>query len=310
MNKRRKEQKKYAAELDEFQAYGEYSYEYRHEQKPAEEDREPVDFDDEEGHARYGNRRTEHIPLEKEAPRKKSHSVVARLIFLLVCAVVILIVLQGTVFRLNTVYVIGNITKTPQDITRLSGLVKGLNIFAINEDDIRQSLSQDHTIEFLRMQKEYPSSVYLYISERTSVAAMQQNGIQYTLDAQGLVMNESNSLILPEALPVVTGLQVTTIHVGQLLELKDEKQLFAYRAVMAELQLQFYADQISELNLSNPDNLYLMTIDGITVRLGSAEHPRAKIGALRTDMAYLRQLGKSSGILDVSIPEDAKYTPE
>ena len=28
------------------------------------------------------------------------------------------------------------------------------------------------------------------------------------------------------------------------------------------------------------------------------------------DMAYLRQLGKTSGILDVSIPEDAKYMPE
>ena len=44
--------------------------------------------------------------------------------------------------------------------------------------------------------------------------------------------------------------------------------------------------------------------------LGDASYMQAKIGAVRTDMAYLRQLGKTSGILDVTIPEDAKYMPE
>ena len=53
-----------------------------------------------------------------------------------------------------------------------------------------------------------------------------------------------------------------------------------------------------------------ITTEGVTVRLGEASYMQAKIGAVRTDMAYLRQLGKTSGILDVTIPEDAKYMPE
>ena len=53
-----------------------------------------------------------------------------------------------------------------------------------------------------------------------------------------------------------------------------------------------------------------MTAEGVTVRLGDANYMQAKIGAVRTDMAYLRQLGKTSGILDVTTPEDAKYMPE
>ena len=71
-----------------------------------------------------------------------------------------------------------------------------------------------------------------------------------------------------------------------------------------------YQSQISEINLSNPENIYLITVEGITVRLGNASYMQAKIGAVRTDMAYLRQLGKTSGILDVTTPEDAKYMPE
>jgi hypothetical protein len=109
---------------------------------------------------------------------------------------------------------------------------------------------------------------------------------------------------------VVTGFQVTGISVGQKLEVKDQRQISAYVSIMSELALQMYRDQISELNLSDSDNLYLVTVDGITVRLGNGDYMRAKIGAMRTDMAYLRQLGKTSGILDVSIPQDAKYMPD
>ncbi len=37
---------------------------------------------------------------------------------------------------------------------------------------------------------------------------------------------------------------------------------------------------------------------------------RAKIGAIRTDIPYLEQRAKTSGGLDVSTPEDAKYRRE
>ncbi len=123
-------------------------------------------------------------------------------------------------------------------------------------------------------------------------------------------MEESSALALPEGMPFITGFQVVGVHVGQPLEVKDPRQTKAFRDMMSELHLQMYTDQVSELNLFDPDNLYLITLDGITVRLGTGDHMRAKIGALRTDMAYLRQLGKNAGILDVSIPEDAKYMPE
>jgi len=79
---------------------------------------------------------------------------------------------------------------------------------------------------------------------------------------------------------------------------------------MSELDLQMYASQVSEINLADPENLYLVTAEGVTVRLGDAKYMQAKIGAVRTDMAYLRQLGKKGGILDVTTPEDAKYMPE
>ena len=305
-------------ELEQFEAYGEYSYAYRHaaEDKRRRHKEEPQDEGSHENDdewsaldAAYPEPLVEQLtPRERAQARKRS--ITGRLIFALGIVVFGMIILQSAVFRLKTVYVIGNIQKTAQQIAAASGLVKGLNIFAISQDEVREHLSTDHTIIFLGLQKDYPSTIYLYISEREAVASTQWLGLQYTLDSEGIVMSESSSMDMPVNMPAVSGLQITNIHVGQKLEVRNPEQLQAYTEIMSELSQQYYRDQITELNLSDMDNLYLLTANGISVRLGNAMVIRAKIGALRTDMAYLEQLGKTSGILDVSIPEDAKYRPD
>lgn len=304
-------------ELDQFEAYGEYSYAYRH---AAEQRRnQKNELGEKEPYYPPAEMPTDELPYEEpeeerispeERAKIRSRAITGRLIFVLAVAVVAIIVLQGIVFRLKTVYVIGNVKKSAQQVAAASGLVKGLNIFSISADEVRENLSSDHTIVFLGLQKDYPSTIYLYISEREAVAAMQWLGLQYTLDAEGVVMSENSSMTLPTDIPNVAGLQVTNVHVGQKLEVRNQEQMHAYYDIMSELGLQYYRDQIKELNLSDTDNLYLLTATGISVRLGNRQYMRAKIGALRTDIAYLQQLGKTSGVLDVSIPEDAKYRPE
>ena len=316
MKKRPDEETK---ELDQFEAYGEYSYEYRHaadnrrkrRQKQAGEDTEPY-----EQEAPYIEEEEPYVSPEEARiaaeERAKAHArmVTGRLILLLAIAVAVIIVLQGSVFRLTTVYVVGNVHKSAQQIAAASGLVKGLNIFAVNEEDVRRSLSTDHTIVFQGMRKDYPSTIYLYITEREPAASTQWLGLLYTLDAEGVVLDENNTLTVPGGMPSVTGLAVTNIHVGQRLNVRDVEQLQAYYDIISELNLQYYREQVVEINLSNPRDIYILTAIGITARLGDRQHMRAKVGAIRTDIAYLQQLGKTSGVLDVTIPEDAKYRPE
>ena len=295
----KKKQRREKDSLEEFQAYGEYNYAYRHQQQ-----------DEIEPEAEQAPAEERKIAPAAERTRARSRSITGRLIFLLVVCILTVVVLQGTVFRLKTVCVVGNRNRTPQQIAAASGLVKDLNIFAISEEQVRDNLSSDHTIVFLGMQKVYPSTIYLYVDEREEVATLQWLGMQYTLDDEGVVMSESNDLVLPDNMPVVTGIQVNHVQVGEKLTAKNSEQIQAYCDIMYELDQQMFSNQILELNLADADNLYLVTADGISVRLGDRSSMRAKIGAVRTDLTYLRQLGKNSGLLDVSIPEDAKYTPE
>ncbi len=282
---------------ESFEAYGEYQYTYQ----PQEEQ---VNAAEAAERAR------------KAHARRKNH-LFFRFLLLLAIVTVGVVVAQQTLFRLETVYVIGNEDKTPQQVVISSGLARGQNMLNIEEADIARRMSEDHTIIFKGMQKEYPSTIHLYIEERKTVATMQWLGMLYTLDSQGMVMRMENSSILPQGLPVVTGFKANSVTVGQLLGLKDIKQMEAYQTVMYELNQQIYADQVSEINLADPENIYLVTLEGVTARLGNAEWMEGKIGAVKTCMAYLRQLGKTNGVLDVADVTDlqnaeneAKYMPE
>ncbi len=292
MGKRKREKQ---PQQENFEAYGEYQYSYQ----PTE---------DTAGAEAAARAKTAH-------GKKKTH-IFFRFLVLLTIVTVGVVVAQQTIFRLETVYVIGNETKTPQQVVIASGLARGQNMLGIEEEDVARRIAEEHTIIFKGMQKEYPSTIHLYIEERKVVSAMQWLGMLYTLDEQGMVMTVENSSILPSGLPVVTGFKASSVSVGQLLGVKDARQVEAYQMIMYELEQQAYANQVSAINLADADNLYLVTLEGVTVRLGNAEHMEDKIGAVRTCMSHLRQLNVTGGILDVTDVTDlggeneAKYMPE
>ena len=279
---------------ENYEAYGEYQYQYQYQPDGAEGEPSAAPT----------------VEQIRQAHQKRKRGGFFKFLILLVIVTIAVVVVQETVFRLETVYVIGNEEKTPQQVVTASGLVRGRNMLGIEEDEVARAMSRDHTLIFKGIQKEYPGTIYLYIEERKTVAAMQLLGMLYMLDADGMVMQEKNTTVLPQGIPVVTGFNASTVNVGQVLSARNERQLEAYREIMDELIQQLYTSQITEINLADPDNLYLVTQEGVTVRLGNAKYMRAKVGAVRTDMAYLRQLGKRGGILDVTTPEDAKYMPE
>lgn len=284
-------------ERDQFEAYGEYTYDYLHSHNAeaggaAVEPAQPT------------------AQMVKQAHRRRHVHGFYKCLIVVALLTIGVVVAQETLFRLKTVYVVGNEQKTPQQVVVASGLVSGRNMFSIEEEEVAKAFRQDHTLVFEGMQKEFPSTIYLYIRERKVVATMQWLGVLYTLDGEGIVMAEENSAAVPAGMPVITGFRLNNINVGQRLMVRSPRQLEAYCAIMEELTLQLYADQVSEVNLADADNLYLVIGEGVTVRLGDARNMRAKIGAVRTYMAYLRQLGTKGGILDVTTPEDARYMPE
>ena len=241
-------------------------------------------------------------------PRPKGRGLWAVFCFLFVL-VGVGVILYSTIFRLNRVQVLGSSHRTPQEVVTLAGISQGDNILLLDEKTIRDKINADRYLIFADMQRDYPDGLIIQVQERVPRVNIQSMGVQYTLDVEGMVLEQTQMLQLQEGMIAVTGFDITSILTGRYIICRREDQLTTYKKVLAELVLQETISQISELNLSNVDNLYLVSIDGFTVRLGDDANIQAKIGAMRAVFDYLRTANLSKGSIDVSAPVNPTYIP-
>ena len=66
---------------------------------------------------------------------------------------------------------------------------------------------------------------------------------------------------------------------------------------------------MAELNLSSLESIYIVTLDGFTANIGSAEELRAKIGTVRAVVRELRNREKKGGMIEATVPVQASYRP-
>lgn len=285
---------------EQFQAYGEYTYLYQYEDAVPETP--PTEVMNTAPQPLLDNQ-----PQQQKKKPRKSGSVFFRVFALLTLLTIGILVMLQTVFRVEAVRVTGHSSHTAQEVVNASGLTYGQSIFSVKAEDVSRHMEKDHSLIFKGLQVKYPNMVYLQVEEREPVSLMQWLGVHYVLDPDGLVMAETTGTELIGKLPVVTGIRVSSAHKGQFLVVKSQKQLDAYRELIKELNLQGYASQVTEIRLNNPENIYLVTAEGISVRIGKPENLMRKVRSVRTAVAYLRSLGEDDGVLDVCEPTDLKY---
>ena len=111
MSKRAGKKRTPEIERERFEAYGEYTYDYLHAQ------------DGDAGDAQAPAQPSVQA-VRRAQKRRRTHGFF-KFLGLLTVLTIGLAVGQQTLFRLETVYVVGNVEKTPQEVVMASGLVRG-----------------------------------------------------------------------------------------------------------------------------------------------------------------------------------------
>ena len=240
--------------------------------------------------------------------RKKSGLITAVLTLTLILAVAV--ILHESLLKIHHVAVVGNEQVTWQEVVDAAGLSRGVSYFAVSEEKIAAGINADHRLVFERLEKQFPDSVTLYVRERRETIFMQIMGVGYILDDEGMVMRRlASDEKMPSGLIVVTGFKVRDVRVGRIIMPTAQDYMDVFLALMEEIRLQGIRSEISELNVSDPDSLYLITADGYTAHLGDRTDLRAKIGTVRAVVTELRAMEKFGGMLEASRPGEATYTP-
>lgn len=230
---------------------------------------------------------------------KKSRTLQHVLIFLAV-ALVVGILLRSVLFTVRAAKVSGNIHMTETEILQTAGIALGQNMFSLDEGAVERQVNANHYLSFVRLRRDWPDGVTLFVEERVPTAYANAYGMLFLLAADGTVLEDSSDIDTLPSLPLVQGLQAGTVMVGRKITTGSVTKLQAYTEIMEEVRIQGCLSQISVLNMSNVDNIFLVTTDGYTVQLGSKADIRAKIGAMRAVRLKLIEMDVTGGTIFVN----------
>lgn len=236
---------------------------------------------------------------ERYAPphRAPGHPGLTALAVLLTLALIGFLLARSTVFVLRSVQVEGDVTRyTPQQIADIAGVSMYQSIFSINEGQLRQAVESNRYLRFEGMQIVYPDGLILRVSERQPSATVTYLGVMFVLDDEGRVLDQYSADSETLDVPVVTGLKIKRLAIGEELQTEMQWQTQAVQKVLAVLARSELTGRAVELNAENSDNLYLMTTDGLKIELGDVENMETKISIAQD---VLRQIDSPAFLAEV-----------
>lgn len=217
-------------------------------------------------------------------------------------------VIGNTVFAVRTIVVEGNNAIADQEVIAASGISPGDSMFSIDTLAVRDGINANRYLRYQSLWRDFPNRIILRVSEHSPHATLTFMGMLVMLDSEGAVLDQTAQIEIELDVPMVTGMQVDAVRIGEPIVSTISGQTQAVASVLDELSAQNVTGQISELNVASLDNLYLITIDGLQVMLGDVHQLREKINIMNGFLQSERMHMALSGcVLDVSTGINADF---
>lgn len=212
------------------------------------------------------------------------------------------------VFVARNVVLEGSVSGSSDEIIRAAALDLGGSIFDVDEAKIRNRLESGGRYALDGVEIQYPSTVVLKVRERTRDAMVSVGGKILVLDSDGYVV-EICASVPEDAGLYVQGLNCTNNQLGRRVGASQDR-LDAMKAVLEAIRRQNADSYFSELNVSDPMNLWMVSRTGLRVELGDGENMDDKLLWACSAVADLESRGETRGTLDVSSGNMADFRPQ
>lgn len=250
--------------------------------------------------------------MAKRRRRRKRGAMYGRSGFAGLALLLVLAVAAGVivsrVFVVRTINVVGNGAVPVGDVIQLSGIEIGQSSLRLNEERVRANFDGLGKLSFEGIEVDMPSTVTIKVRERVGRVLINYSGLPTVLDEYGYALEQSREA--PDIdLPMVTGLKLSQCQVGKKVQSEVPSQVEAMCTVVQQIYAQQLNAMVSELNVQDLDNLYLMTRSGMMVRLGDAEKMQDKLLWMTSALQQLTSEGITTGIVSVAGGSSATYQP-
>lgn len=243
--------------------------------------------------------------------RKRSASGAVALTAILALVAVSLVIAGGRVFVVHSVVVEGNRFISAEEIMQTGGVSIGDSMFTLDTAAVAEKINAHQYLTCNSVWRDFPDRVFINVTEHQPVATANWMGSLVMLGQDGVVMEITGQIDIELAVPVITGASIKSARVGEAVTYGVAGQAEAVEAVLEAIDWQGFTGEISEINVGTLDDLYLVTVDGLIIRLGDSEKLDEKILTARSALVPLRAAYAMRGaVLDVSIGDgQADFQP-
>ena len=243
---------------------------------------------------------------KKKSGAAKGQAVMGLLVLGLLVAALGFIWSKAT--RIHVIEVTGVSQEDAELITERSGITSEMHVSDIDATDLGYRLGAFGKWEYLGMETDGYAKVILHMRTRTARAVVHYAGSFLVLDEYAQVMENRRDDPEYRWLEIL-GLQIQSATVGKELGTVDKNQVLSVSSVIMALDETGAYSKVKELNASDLDNLYVITVSGIRVNLGDSTDMVNKCNWMIGVLDSLESEGRSGGTIDVSTGTSAIYKP-
>lgn len=210
--------------------------------------------------------------------------------------------------RVENITVEGISKFTQEQIIGMSGIQMNDSMFLLNDAAICSAMQKDPYIQSVNIEKQFPETVKVVVIERKPTAEILYLDSNYKMDAEGYMLEKMDT-VADGSCPIISGMNVSSFQIGKEIKSEDPQQVEAYKTIITKLNSSTINSDISEINIANLENIYLISHENIKIRIGNLTDLDKKITWIKNVLPILVQQSKSGGTLDVTNPASASYIP-
>ena len=206
--------------------------------------------------------------------------------------------LQSDLMNLKNIALEGNSYVDKNEIINISDLVINRNIFKYNLKEIKQNVISHPYIKEANVYRKLPNTIIIQIKEREEYAIMLYMGSYIYIDEESIVLRASDNYMANDKI-LITGIDFKSFSVGERVEAINNDNLNLVMDLLKVANMTTIYDMISEINISEKDNIRITTFDGSEVLLGEAKNPAYLMVALDEILINLYTKNIKNVIIDM-----------
>lgn len=211
---------------------------------------------------------------------------------LTVILVAVSIVAACTVFfRVESVVVQENVRYSEEQILSVAGVEIGSNLILTPKEQIAQRIyAALPYVEHVEVQKRFPTTLKLIITEANPVAVVTSNGEEWIIDSRGKFLEKSDETLSLQYIDV-KGLEVLQPAQGKQVQVEDvdTARLTSLLSLLSVLEKCGMAAEVSSVDLTSATEILLSYDNRIQVKLLSNTDFNRKVQILKEILAVLTE---------------------